>query len=101
MLGEKVKDQISGFTGIVTGKAEYITGCVQYLIQPQSEENDYKEAQWIDEHRLIIIKGQGIKLVKQETKQEIPVEKEHPVIEEETTIFTHRTGHSKPAPKYK
>ena len=33
-LGQKVKDSITGFAGIVTGRAEYITGCHQILVQP-------------------------------------------------------------------
>jgi len=33
-LGDKVKDQISGFTGIVVGITKYITGCDRATIDP-------------------------------------------------------------------
>ena len=29
-MGAKVTDKVSGFQGIVTGRAEYSTGCRQY-----------------------------------------------------------------------
>ena len=59
-LGQKAKDKITGFTGILTGKAEYLTGCTQYSIQPDVKESgDFIEARWFDEGRLEII-GSGI-----------------------------------------
>ena len=57
-LGSKVKDKITGFTGIITGKAEYLTGCNQYVVQPQCSKDNkgsYPEAQWFDEGRLTFI----------------------------------------------
>ena len=52
-LGSTVKDTITGFTGIVTGRCEYITGCAQVLVQPQmSTAGDLKDARWYDEPRL-------------------------------------------------
>jgi len=52
-LGSKVKDKITGFTGIVTGRCEYITGCNQVLVAPQvTESGDFKESHWFDEQRL-------------------------------------------------
>ena len=53
-LGDKVKDSISGFEGIVTGRAEYLYGCVRVLVQPESLQDDGKLAEdtWIDEQRL-------------------------------------------------
>lgn len=54
-LGAKAKDNISGFTGTVTGRTEYMTGCKQYLVEASSKENAPAEAQWIDEGRLDVI----------------------------------------------
>ncbi len=34
-LGAKVKDRITGFTGIVTGRREYLHGCRDYLVKSQ------------------------------------------------------------------
>ena len=36
--GETVTDKITGFNGIITGQAAYITGCNQYLVQPKIDE---------------------------------------------------------------
>lgn len=56
MLGKKLKDKITGFTGIATGKATYITGCDQYLLAPQCAENgSFIDGHWFDEGRLEII----------------------------------------------
>ncbi len=54
-LGDKVKDNITGFTGIVTGKIEYLTGCIQYEIQPEGlHECRPIESKWFDEYRLVV-----------------------------------------------
>lgn len=49
-----VRDKITGFQGIVTGHADYITGCDQYLVQPASKDGEWKEGRWFDESRLEI-----------------------------------------------
>ena len=33
-LGDKVKDTITGFTGVVTGRSEWLFGCVRCAVQP-------------------------------------------------------------------
>lgn len=33
-LGNEARDKITGFTGIVTSRAEYLTGCTQYGLTP-------------------------------------------------------------------
>ena len=52
-LGDFVRDYVSGFEGIVIGKAEYLYGCVQILIQPESlqENGQPTESRWMDEQR--------------------------------------------------
>jgi hypothetical protein len=54
-LGAKVKDKITGFEGITTGKASYITGCDQFLVQPPVKNGDFVEGRWFDIGRLDII----------------------------------------------
>lgn len=53
-LGSAVKDGVTGFSGIVTGRAEYLTGCVQYLVTPQrlTSEGGIPAGAWLDESRL-------------------------------------------------
>lgn len=54
-FGVSAKDKITGLKGIITAKAEYITGCNQYLLQPKvSESGDFKEGKWVDEGRIEI-----------------------------------------------
>jgi len=50
-LGDSVKDSISGFEGIAIGKAEYLYGCMQILVQPESlqENGQPTESRWMDE----------------------------------------------------
>ena len=51
-LGSTVRDKITGFTGVVTGRCEYITGCAQLLIQPKMIGGLIHDARWYDEPRL-------------------------------------------------
>ncbi len=59
-LGKRVKDMISGFEGIATGRAEYLYGCVQYCIVPRIDgDGKSREGEWFDEGRLIVC-GDGL-----------------------------------------
>jgi hypothetical protein len=52
-LGARVTDRISGFTGIATGRSEYLYGCVRILVEPEAlHDGKPVEAQWFDEQRL-------------------------------------------------
>lgn len=51
----RVKDVITGFEGIITGHADYITGCDQFLVQPSAKDGEWKEARWFDEKRLEVV----------------------------------------------
>lgn len=63
-LGIEVKDKITGLVGVTTGLANYITGCDQYLVQPQGDGTKYPDASWIDEGRLVATdKGTVIEIV--------------------------------------
>jgi len=50
--GQTATDKITGFTGIVTGHSDYITGCDQYLLQPECKDGAWVEPRWFDEGRL-------------------------------------------------
>lgn len=53
-LGSKVRDMISGFTGIATGRSEFLYGCTQVSITPQRLDKDGKriDVEWFDEQRV-------------------------------------------------
>ena len=53
MLGRKVRDKITGFTGTATGYVSYITGCNQVLVAPQvKDDGSMLCSEWIDEQRI-------------------------------------------------
>ncbi|THK33993.1 hypothetical protein EHS39_32980 [Ensifer sp. MPMI2T] len=52
-LGFTYKDKISGFQGVATGHCEYLTGCSQTLLQPQSlDGGKIVDSHWFDDQRL-------------------------------------------------
>jgi hypothetical protein len=57
VLGSKVKDSISGFKGIATGRCEYLYGCAQILIQAErlNKDGSKMDGEWIDEQRIEVI----------------------------------------------
>jgi hypothetical protein len=55
-LGSKVKDRITPLSGIVIGRAEYLSGSIQYSVQPQEcRESKPADPAWLDESRLDVI----------------------------------------------
>lgn len=50
--GEPVQDHLTKFNGIVSGRADYLTGCRQYSVTPSGEADKFPESVWIDEGRL-------------------------------------------------
>lgn len=71
-LGSTVKDRITGLTGVVMARSEYLTGCthVAILATKLSKEGEVPEYEWIDETRCILDKTKKIiKLVEKDTKE--------------------------------
>lgn len=58
-LGQKAKDKITGFEGILIARATYLTGCDQYGITPKAVDGKINETQWFDEGRIQVV-GKGI-----------------------------------------
>lgn len=57
-LGVKATDIVTGFSGTVTGTAQYISGCSQALLVPRvKEDGSFVESQWFDEQRLTVDKS--------------------------------------------
>ncbi len=56
-LGDRVKDKITGFEGIVTAEINYMYGCHQFQVTPEIDENgNQRKHDWIDEPQLDILK---------------------------------------------
>jgi len=62
-LGSKARDKITGFVGIVTGRASFLTGCDRYDVQPMiDDKGDYKESRWFDANRLEVLEAAAVKV---------------------------------------
>lgn len=59
-LGQKAKDKITGFEGIITSRVQYLTGCDQYGIAPPvGPDLKVNQTEYFDEGRIIIL-GPGV-----------------------------------------
>jgi len=59
-MGVEVKDRVTGLRGIITGKTEYINGCVQWLVKPPvDKDGKLVDGCWIDTIQLEVV-SQGI-----------------------------------------
>jgi hypothetical protein len=58
-LGKKARDKVTGFEGVITGRAQYLTGCDQYVVVPLVKDGSFQRGEWFDEGRLEVI-GEGI-----------------------------------------
>jgi hypothetical protein len=62
-FGTQVRDRITGFTGTLTGKCSYISGCSQGLVAPKvGADGAFKTSEWFDLQRLEAIEGDVISL---------------------------------------
>lgn len=52
MLGTTARDRITGFTGVVMGVCDYLSGCSQALLVPPMQDGKLPESQWFDVQRL-------------------------------------------------
>ena len=51
--GQYLKDKITGFTGMVIARYNYITGCDQYNLQPKvKDDGTPQDSKYFDEGRL-------------------------------------------------
>lgn len=56
-LGYKARDKVSGFEGVVHSKSEFLTGNVQYALQPPAKDGALPDTIAFDAHQLEEIKG--------------------------------------------
>lgn len=63
-LGDKVKDVVTGFEGVVIGITQWLTGCDTCSVQPGKISKDGKlsEATCFDRNRLVVVKKGVAKL---------------------------------------
>lgn len=53
LLGLTARDRITGFTGIITGVVDYVSGCRQGLVTPPVHaDGKMPDSQWLDVQRL-------------------------------------------------
>ncbi len=62
-LGDKVKDSVTGFTGIAVGRTTWLHGCSRITIQPEgmTKEGKIYETCTFDEPQIEVLKIQKIK----------------------------------------
>jgi hypothetical protein len=61
-LGDAARDTITGFAGVLVGRAEYLTGCEQFLVEAKSKDGDPPKSSWIDGDRLEVTKAGAAKI---------------------------------------
>lgn len=57
-LGDRVKDEVTGFVGIAIGVTDWLATCRRWVIQPETLDKDGKviEAHAFDEPHVIVVK---------------------------------------------
>lgn len=62
-LSDKVRCKVSGFEGIITGRTEYLNGCIQLLVNPRCDKDGKPvDGVWIDEQQLEVLEYNAIDL---------------------------------------
>jgi hypothetical protein len=71
-LGQRVRDVVTGFTGIATARVEYISGCLQYCVQPPvAGDGKFPASEYIDHQRLEAL-GESVQLESSNTGGVMP-----------------------------
>jgi hypothetical protein len=60
-LGSKVRDTISGFEGIATGRAVYLNGCISVNVEGPIKTDGERSNLWFDEQRIEVIESDHFK----------------------------------------
>jgi hypothetical protein len=69
LFGFLAKDKITGFTGIVTGYCDYMTGCAQWLITPKAKEDGtIIDPRWYDDGRIELVSAKPVITISQVTE---------------------------------
>jgi hypothetical protein len=54
-LGDRVRDVITGFDGIATGRAVYLNGCVHIMVTSSTLKDGEPKTEWFDEQRVEVV----------------------------------------------
>lgn len=75
-LGDRVQDQISGFTGIVSTVGYHITGCTRFGVYPACDEATVKRGseEFFFEDQLNLVNGESFKGVETTDIEDIEIE---------------------------
>jgi len=66
-LGDRAKDKISGFKGIVIARTVWLNGCVRITIQPEACNKDGSviENQTFDVHQMELVKSDALEAARE------------------------------------
>ena len=61
-IGQRIRDKITGFEGVVIGKTIWLTGCNTFGLQSEKTTDDGTplKTQWFDENRLEKVEGADV-----------------------------------------
>ena len=68
ILGDKVRDKVSGLEGIAVTRLEYMNGCVQYTVTAKIKKGETEIASWnIDQEQLEVMSEKKVKVKRKPT----------------------------------
>lgn len=72
-LGDEVRDTVSGFAGVATGRSVFLNGCARICVQPLvSADGKLPDAHWFDEPQLIVTKSSVVPEGRRDTGGPMP-----------------------------
>ena len=72
-LGDRVKDKVTGFTGIIVSHAKHLAGCDRMYLEPAvGEDNKTPDGRWVDIDMLDIVEAGAVKPVDYNTQPTTP-----------------------------
>lgn len=67
-LGDKVRDSVSGFQGVVVAKTMYLNGCTRVGVQPRiGKDGKHPDSATFDEPQLELLKVGAVKTGRRDT----------------------------------
>jgi hypothetical protein len=72
-LGDRVKDAVTGFTGVCIARYEWLNGCVRYGVQNEKlKDGKPTEEVSIDQGQLALVKAAAVKVAPIDTGGPMP-----------------------------
>jgi len=79
-LGDKVRDRVTGFTGITTARTVWISGCVRFEVQPVMDKfGKIPDSRGYDENQLELVKAAHPAKQEKKTGGPMPSPSQHAV----------------------